>query len=192
MSGAAELVIRDPLIAEERVAVSAWEANRWYWLRLRHEPKEIGGYPDVLARLWPADGETPEPGAWLVWWDYYPAQAVRAGKVGLVGPGPTAGTDCECDFLLVRDARWPETEVRLPGLKPRRARLTWLPPFGLAEREMALLGTGDQGYEVEFTTDFQIWSPRQRVFTDASGFVKIPGAIDAGESGRFTRARVAD
>ena len=60
-AGGGELALHLCTVMEERVVPLNWEANQWYWLRLRHAPNGASGAPDVLARLWPADGETSEP-----------------------------------------------------------------------------------------------------------------------------------
>jgi hypothetical protein len=174
---------------EERVVTWNWEANRWYWLRLRHAPNAVSGAPDLFARIWPADGETPEPVSWQIGWDYYPLHGARAGSVGLVAPEERAGTELEFDFIFVQDAAAAEVLVRLPALKAKRARLSWLPRAADGRRALSLSGSPYQGYALESTPDFLGWSGAM-VFTDVSGWVEIEPAMT--EPVGFYRARVVD
>jgi hypothetical protein len=186
-SGGTELALRDRLIAGGPAGMSDWQANRWYWLRLRHAPNRDG--VDVMGRLWPADGETAEPAQWQVSWDYYPRDTERMGLVGLVAPESAAKSEMECDFILVRDEGFSEGLVRLPGLKPERARLTWTPIA--AGQALGLVGSPYQGYAIESTPDFREWSSWP-VFTDALGFAQARSTQVDLVGGWFYRARVVD
>ncbi len=189
--GAGELVLRDSSVGLEQASVVNWQANRWYWLRIRHDPSAISGYPDVVARFWPADGETREPWQWQVYWDYYPLLPLRRGQAGLLLPGHSAGVALECDFFLVRSEALPEALVRLPDLKPERARLSWSTGLSAPGQELCLRGTPYQAYAIESTSDFREWSSKA-VFTDAIGLTLlhvIPGATHASH---YYRARVGD
>ena len=189
--GGGELVLRARSIGVEKMSAVNWQANRWYWMRLRHSPSAITGHPDALARLWLADGETREPVQWQVYWEYYPQHSVHVGQPGLVFPESIAGTAFECDFFLVRDETMPEVLVRLPGLKPERARLSWAPGPSEAGHELRLQGTPYQGYAIESTFDFQDWSSRS-LFTDAFGLALFRATPDGTCAAEFYRARVVE
>jgi len=164
----------------------AWQPNTWYWLRLRHEPRTIAGYPDVRVRLWPADGETPEPAAWLAWWDYTPAHPVRQGFPGLVA-GET-GRALECDYFLVKSGAAPQTAVRLPALKPARPVLVPVGWTALTGMSLELRGTPATTYVVESSSDLATWREAV-VVTDDGGSVRSTDSGAAPEPGRLYRAR---
>ena len=64
-----------------------WVPNTWYWLRLRQDSKAGGGTNDVFAKVWPADGSTPEPANWQMTWDYVSsAGPLITGFAGITGP----------------------------------------------------------------------------------------------------------
>jgi hypothetical protein len=185
------LVLRLRAATAERVAPRGWEANQWYWLRVRHAADGDSGAPDVRARLWPADGETAEPIEWQVDWDYYPQHAAQVGLVGLVSPEGKGGMELECDFFLAQGAAVTEALVRLPALKARRARLSWLPGNAEGWPVLGLFGSPYQGYAVEWTPDFEVWSSAA-VFTDAAGLVQMPPAMAGMPTVGFYRARVVE
>jgi len=163
-----------------------WETNRWYWLRVRHEPKTLSGYPDLWTRLWPADGETPEPVLWTAWRDYHPArEAPRSGLPGLIGG---AGV-LEVDWLLVRSASLPEITARPPPWKPARARLApgeFSPLTGL---RLELRGTPDFSYQLERSGDLVHWEPARVLVPDAAGLVAGEDPAGGGWPWQFYRAR---
>lgn len=130
-----------------------WQTNRWYWLRVRHEPTALTGSPDLLARLWLADGVTPEPSAWTVWRDYFPAGSAVGAYVGL-----SAGQGVfEVDWFLLKGEPLAEVVARPPGLKPALATLGPLDISPTSELRLALRGDPGVGYLIESTTDFIEW-----------------------------------
>jgi hypothetical protein len=190
-TGEKELALRNSSDATERAAKLGWTANRWYWLRLRHEMDGGDGSWEVKARLWQADGETREPPVWLVSWDRDPAQSAQTGGVGLVAPSAAARTDLECDFFMVRNEGLPEVLVRLPALKPERARLTWAPrPVGVGHA-LNLMGAPYQGYTVETTSDWREWTSRS-IYTDALGFAPAGAILEESPGAEFYRAKVSE
>jgi hypothetical protein len=119
-------------------------------------------------RAWPADGETSEPEAWLAAWDYAPAHVPRRGAVGLVA-GVT-GSDVECDYFLLKQARAPELTVRLPAAKPARPSLEprgWSPGNGMA---LDLWGEALTRHAVERSFDFVAWDENLVVADDTGRF----------------------
>jgi len=141
-----------------------WQSNRWYWLRLRHEPNALTGYPDLWARLWPADGETPEPAAWTTWRDYYPAGNAIAGPPGIVsGQGLL-----EIDWLLLKADALSEITARPPALKPAHVTLVPMAQGTDGTLRLSLLGDPGASYLLESTTNFQTWTGSPLV-TDSSG-----------------------
>jgi hypothetical protein len=81
-----------------------WEKNAWYWLRLRHDPAEISGEPDIFVKVWRADGNTPEPEDWHMLSDNYPGRDVREGFAGITAGIDNDPSEFEVDyFLLIAD-----------------------------------------------------------------------------------------
>ena len=135
----------------------AWTTNAWYWVRLRHEPDNLSGLPDVWAKAWRADGLTPEPAGWLLAWDYYPGQPQRTGFAGLVSGSDNGGSEMECDFFLLKAANLPEIKVTLPERKPALAGLAVGPATAPGAFPLQLSGEPGRSYRVEASTDFVDW-----------------------------------
>lgn len=149
-----------------------WRTNSWYWLRMRHQPNALSGYPDLWARLWPADGEAQEPDAWTTWRDYYPAESAVTGFTGIsAGQG-----EFEIDWLLIKADALPAIVAQPPPFKPALATLASIAYSPTEGIRLALRGDPGVGYLLESTTDFQTWdasplstdSTGQALFTDAS------------------------
>ncbi|MBK9139944.1 MAG: DUF5010 domain-containing protein [Verrucomicrobia bacterium] len=162
-----------------------WETNRWFWLRVRHEPKTQSGWPDVWTRLWPADGETPEPTLWTAWRDFDPLRPPVPALVGFVG-GDGA---LEVDWLLVRSASLPRITAAPPAFKPAHARLA---PVGYDDKggmRLSLMGEPNTGYVIEGTSDFTAWDGTA-ITTDTGGEAQL--ADRTPRPRRFYRARLAN
>ena len=83
---------------------TAWTTNVWYWLRLLQSPNASG--PDAFAKVWLADGDTPEPTTWQVSWDFSPARSGYAGfRAGILGAGIIS--DCQVDYVLIKASGLP-------------------------------------------------------------------------------------
>ncbi|HNQ88112.1 MAG TPA: DUF5010 domain-containing protein [Verrucomicrobiota bacterium] len=186
-SGAPGFVMQGKGVSGESAFNFEWTTNRWYWLRVRHQTNALANASDVLARIWAADGETPEPSAWTGWWDYHPASPARAGLPGLaVGAGDQGVL--EFDYFLVKAEGLPEVATRLPAFKPRRPQLAavgFTPAEGFRAR---LDGEPDTGHLVEQTGDFVQWI-ETAVTTGAGGRVEYLDSQAAGAAHRFYRAR---
>jgi hypothetical protein len=171
----------------------AWKPNIWYWLRVRHATNAATSSPDVLAKMWPADGEAPEPDLWLSGWDYYPASSMRQGLAGLVAG--TGGADLDFDFFLIKSAMLPEITVRLPAPKPARAGLSPLGYSTVGGFRLALAGQPDTAYLIQASTNLIDWSdtttPPAFLTTDALGAATLVDPEGVGLPGRFYRARLA-
>lgn len=133
---------------------TAWETNRWYWLRLRHQTNALTSYPDLLTRLWLADGETPEPDQWRIWHDYFPAQPAAAGFAGIAARQGIL----EVDWLLLKSDSLPEILAQLPALKPAQAWLRLLEYSPAEGLRLELRGDAGVGYLLERTSDFVGWT----------------------------------
>lgn len=166
---------------------ASWETNRWYWLRVRHDPKSLTGYPDVWTRLWPADGETPEPVVWTAWRDFDPLQPPSPAWIGLVSG---AGL-FEVDWFLVRSGNLPPITARPPAWKPARARLTRLDYAPLSGLRLELRGTPDFPYQVERSADLAHWEPAWALTLDGSGRGYWQDAATGASPRQFYRARSA-
>ena len=91
----------------------AWQANTWYWLRLRQEPNASsqGGVNDVFAKIWVADGTAPEPPAWQHLWDYTPAYPTRVGYAGITASSSSGLLQFDVDYILIKAAGLPSIVV---------------------------------------------------------------------------------
>jgi hypothetical protein len=165
-----------------------WTTNRWYWLRLRHQPNPLTYAADLFARVWLADGETPEPTSWTAWWDYYPASPARMGLPGIAtASGDEVGT-VEFDYFLLKADGLPAITPVLPPLKPMRPRIdsvSFSPGAGLRLR---LRGEAETGHFLERTGNFQQWG-EVAVATDQTGQVEYLDAQATNLPRRFYRAR---
>ena len=167
-----------------------WQTNFWYWVRVQHQTNTISRYPDLLARVWPADGETQEPAAWTSWWDYCPASPAQKGWPGIAA-GVGAPALMEWDFFLVKAEGLPDITVRLPALKAARPRLLALgcrPETGF---DLSVAGTSRADYLIEASEDFRTWR-RYGVETDSRGQGFFRDTAAPNIPGRFYRARVPD
>ena len=168
-------------------APAAIETNRWYWLRARHHVNSLTSYPDLWARLWPADGETPEPDAWTTWRDYYPLGRAAEGFAGI-----TAGQGVlDVDWVLIQSDHLPEVIARPPALKPAPATLTPLDFTPLAGLRLELHGTPGASYQVERSQDLLAWEPTSALLLDAAGRGSYEDRDGVGAAWQFYRARIA-
>lgn len=160
-----------------------WQSNRWYWLRLRHEPNLLTNYPDLWARLWPADGETPEPQAWTTWRDYYPTENAVVGLPGIV-----AGQGLfEIDWLLLKAEALPEIVARPPAQKPAHISLTPVAVSATTGLRLSLFGDPDTPYLVQSTTNFLDWDSSP-LLTDSTGTAEFEKVAPLPQ--QFFRARL--
>ena len=105
---------------------SDWQTNVWYWLRLRQEKDAGGGTNDVFAKVWAADGATPEPAAWQMTWNYIPTRSERGGFAGITGSSIDGIGSFEVDYVLIKADGLPSIKVAFPeqGPPPTTPRLT--------------------------------------------------------------------
>jgi hypothetical protein len=191
--GTSGLVIADDAgVGPGRSASVRWQANRWYWLRVRHAPNAISGYPDLLARLWPADGETVEPEAWTVYWDYHPRYGIRAGSVGIRAPREEAETGLECDYILVKADGLDPITVRLPALKPDRPELRGAAASSSTGFNFDLWGRPHGVYVVESSLDLVSWSSAVVAVTDQVGRWRFDHQEAGDDGAAFFRARISE
>jgi hypothetical protein len=92
----------------------SWQANTWYWVRLRHEPDATsqGGADDVFGKIWLGDGTVPEPAGWDMTWDY----GAGGGRTGFAGITASSGgtLDFDVDYILIKANGLPAIQVS-PG-----------------------------------------------------------------------------
>lgn len=90
----------------------AWENNVWYWMRLRQEPNAAfgDGSADIFAKIWLADGSTPEPLEWQTW-DYIPAREARSGYAGIAAGSLSGLSEFDVDYILIKAAGLPSIRV---------------------------------------------------------------------------------
>jgi hypothetical protein len=89
-----------------QVSTLAWKSNAWYWLRLRQEGTSTAAGPNIHAKVWLADGLTPEPVDWQKDW----SRDGRSGFAGILGPSGGV-TDFEVDYILLKAQGLPEIKV---------------------------------------------------------------------------------
>lgn len=164
-----------------------WTTNRWYWLRLRHQTNWVTHAPDLFARIWLADGETAEPDAWRVWWDYCPASHALLGLAGFQAGNVTGWSLMESDYFLLKTDALPSITPHLPPLKPRRAALQALEFSGTRGFVMALNGEPNTGYFVGHSGDLMTWT-EAAVATDSSGCVEYRDLQATNAPHQFYRA----
>jgi hypothetical protein len=147
----------------------AWRPNTWYWARLRHAINGVTGYPDLWARLWPADGESVEPIAWQLYLDYHPLRPAQAGHFGMNGPDGN-GAVFETDFFLVKSSGAAAVQVLLPRRKPAWLQLHASLAEGDAGVNFLLEGAPNQNYTLLSSPNLRDWTDAQ-VTTDSRGLV---------------------
>ena len=109
---AVHLAFLNDLIAWGPVQNFVWQANTWYWVRLRQEPNAAaqGGVNDVFGKIWLGDGTQSEPASWQLKWDYTPARPTRTGFAGITAS--SGGTfEFDVDYILIKAAGLPNILV---------------------------------------------------------------------------------
>lgn len=156
--GVRQTGLSDELLGPGPKCDFAWAVNTWYWVRLRHEPSSLTGFPDVWAKTWLADGNTAEPPGWLCIWNYYPGQPARAGFAGIVAGSDNGSAGMESDFFLLKAGDLPEIRVVLPALKPSVSTLSR--GRRLVSGEFQFQITGDAGlvYRIDASTNLVDWT----------------------------------
>ena len=103
----------DDLRAWGPVQNFVWQANTWYWMRLRQEPDAAaqGGANDVFAKIWPADGTVAEPAGWPLTWDYTAINPQRSGSAGIAASSAGGLLDFDVDYALIKAAGLPSIVV---------------------------------------------------------------------------------
>jgi hypothetical protein len=186
-AGEGQVALRGEKLPPGPTASFAWQSNTWYWLRLRHQTNRLTYYPDLYARVWLADGETPEPDTWLTWWDYYPASSARRGWAGIYAGATGAPAVLEFDYFLLKSDGLPEITARLPARPPARPELTavgFAPDQGF---QLRLRGEPETGYQVEASTNLVDWTAWP-VATEADGLATFRDASASAHPRRFYRA----
>lgn len=138
-------------------ASMAWATNTWYWLRLKHEPSGLADFPDVWAKTWRADGVTPEPAAWLLVWNYFPAQSARTGLAGFTAGSSREEAALEFDYFLLKAEGLPAITVALPELKPARCTLVAGQPPTSGTFSFQVTGEAGRVYRVEASANLVDW-----------------------------------
>ena len=182
------LVMQGDRLTGEAEINPGWTTNRWYWLRVRHQTNGLTHAADAFAKLWLADGETPEPDGWTGWWDYFPASQVQTGQPGIAAGRATGADLLEFDYFLLRADGLPEITPLLPPFKPRRPRLDSPNVDPTASFQLRLIGEPDTGHFIEQTSDFVQWS-EMAVATDPAGQYQHLDSQATNAARRFYRAR---
>ena len=148
-----------------------WQTNVWYWLRLRQEKDAAGGTNDVFGKVWLADGQTPEPSAWQLTWDYIPTRTERGGLAGITGSSIDGVGNFEVDYILIKADGLPSITVDFPVLGPPPTTPAFTSITHPAANQVRLEWIG--AAELEATPDL-VAGPWTRVPTAASPYVTPP------------------
>jgi hypothetical protein len=106
--------LNDYIAHGPRVVTPTRAVGADYWIRLLHEPNKTGGGDpafnganDAFAKIWPADGTTPEPVNFQFSWA---SNDTRSGLAGLtIGFDNTTAMDV--GYILIRAAGLPSTQI---------------------------------------------------------------------------------
>ncbi|MCD6339744.1 MAG: DUF5010 domain-containing protein [Verrucomicrobia bacterium] len=163
-----------------------WRPNLWYWVRLRQAAADPPGHSDLWARVWPADGESPEPRNWTLSLNLAPVPPSPDSRFGLEGPS-APGALLEADWFLLKSENAEPVLARLPALRP-----PWLgfrePAFDSAGGfRLALEGAPERFYALERSENLIAWETVSIVRTDDLGEAAWSGPASAPRS--FYRLR---
>jgi hypothetical protein len=144
-----------------------FEDNAWFWLRLRQTGSDSAEGPNIFAKVWPADGNTPEPDDWQMSWS-------RDGRVGFAGlAGNSGGTvgEFEVDYVLIKAEGLPTVKVAASAFPT---------PFYLSFTAQPKDVTVGLNQTASFTSQIASSSPAtlqwQRAAAGGSTFSDIAGA----------------
>jgi len=93
-----------------------WQNGTWYWARVRQQFNPAG--PDAYAKVWPADGDTPEPETWGATWDFASStNDMRKGFAGIVASnsGAQDGEITDVNYILIKANGLPSITVAPAG-----------------------------------------------------------------------------
>ena len=184
-AGARSVDIYDRSLPLQPVQTFPWTTNTWYWLRLQHATNAAAGGIDVAAKIWPADGLTPEPSGWLSTWDYFPEFTPRSGYAGIVAGGPGTA-QLEFDYFLLKAQGLPEIIVTLPPHKPAVATLVFRhEPAG--DSILQIQGEPGGWYRIESSTNLVDWQGFSTVVL-TNGMAVISKSVPPNVRQRFYRA----
>jgi len=97
-------------------ALYNWTTNTWYWLRESETGTNIAAGPNFHAKVWLADGTTPEPAAWQAVWSQTNRTGLAGIKAGSINAnGETAIFNFDVSFFLLKAAGLPTITVTAPG-----------------------------------------------------------------------------
>jgi hypothetical protein len=124
-----------------------WQANTWYWMRLRHEPNAVsqGGANDVFGKIWLGDGTQAEPAGWQMAWDYTPASPSRSGFAGITASSG-GQFQFDVDYVLIKAGGLPSITVAPNSFVQIPVTITAQPQSQIvAELSPATFSVGAQG-----------------------------------------------
>jgi hypothetical protein len=93
------LEFQNDLTGTAQVISGSWQQYQWYWVRFQHAVE--GGRALARAKVWLADGDTPEPDTWQLW-DYAPAASAASGHVAITGTSEDQLGMMEVDWMIVK------------------------------------------------------------------------------------------
>jgi hypothetical protein len=144
-----------------------FEDNAWFWLRLRQTGSSSAAGPNIFAKVWPADGSTPEPDDWQMSW----ARDGRVGFAGLAGNSGGSLGEFEVDYVLIKAEGLPTINVAASAFPT---------PFYLSVAQQPQDATVGLNQTASFTSQISSSSPAtlqwQRAAAGSSTFSDIAGA----------------
>jgi hypothetical protein len=146
-------------------------------MRLRQEPNANAGTNDVFAKVWLADGVTPEPTDWQLTWNYVPTRTVRTGFAGITGSSINGVSHFDVDYVLIKADGLPSIKVDFS-------------PTGPAPASVITISRNAQGGIVlTFDGTLQSADVVTGPFTDVQGATS-PHTVTPAGSGKFYRSVV--
>lgn len=145
-----------------------WQSNRWYWVRLHHRPNPASGQADAFAKIWPADGATPEPLTWQTW-DYAPSVAPRTGLAGIAGSSLDGLSEFEVDYVLIKALGLPQIKISPKTQSPPPV-IVLTDPRILANGAFQVTVNGEIGraYDLQASTNLFDWVQITRIVLSSS------------------------
>jgi hypothetical protein len=153
-----------------------WENETWYWLRLRQTSSIVTDGPNIMAKVWSADGTVPEPADWQMRW----TRAGRIGFAGIVGSSIGGLSEYEVDYILIKAEGLPNIKVGSSAF-PATALMPPAPRISAARSGNAITLTWTEGGVLESADSIAgPWSavtaassPHTAPFSGAGGFYRV-------------------
>ena len=136
---------------------NAWIPNQWYWMRLHRQSVAGSSSVTVAAKVWPAEGSTPEPAIWAKWQTSDDPLAPTAGGAyaGLTASSLGTKAAMDVDYVLISADGLPLVQVAPSAFTPA-LRLTSLAPDGTIHLNVSGLSGGSA--LIQKSSDLTTWT----------------------------------